>query len=40
VELGLSLEGIKTALDVERGIQIIGGWRRDVPSSRNAPPAF
>ena len=34
VELGLSLEGVRTALDVERGMQLLTQARQEIPLGR------
>jgi len=34
VELGLSLEGVRTALNVERGVQLLERARRETPVGR------
>jgi rsbT antagonist protein RsbS len=38
VELGLSLKGVRTALDVERGMALLGSGSPGVPSDRDRPP--
>ncbi|MFD1577347.1 STAS domain-containing protein [Ramlibacter ginsenosidimutans] len=34
VELGLSLEGVRTALNVERGMELLQGGRKEIPLVR------
>jgi len=38
VELGLSLPGVETALNVERGLDLIRSWRPDSGEPRDAEP--